>query len=240
MTMMRFLLLAAFLALTAPGFAATDRAEVEAIVRDFITKNPQLILTSVDEYQRTTLKNAQADALKKNADALYNTPGDATGGNPKGDMTVVEFYDYNCGYCKAGFKNVSALLEKDKNLRFVFKNFPILGPSSKTAALWAVAAHRQGKHFAFHRAMMENRQPITDALLEKTAKDIGLDVVRARKDVESKEIAAEVERSAALASSMGLSGTPVFIIGDAVIPGVIPLDEMEAKIAEARQKKGKK
>jgi protein-disulfide isomerase len=218
-----------------------SRADVEKIVSEYIAKNPQLILDSVSAYQKKSQEAHQSDALAKNQDILFKDSNSPEAGNPNGDVTVVEFFDYNCHFCKNAFPTVQSLLEQDKKVRFVFKDFPILGPSSETAAKWAIAAQKQDKYFAFHSAMMNNKEPITDELLEKVAKDAGMDIGKAKKDVDSTATLLQIEKNRSLASKLGLGGTPAFIIGDAIIPGVMSLKDLQNVIKERRENKsGKK
>ncbi len=218
-----------------PAAKPLSKADVEAIVHDYIQNNAQVILDSVENYQKKTEQARQEAGLAKNKDALFKDVGSPEAGNPDGDVTVVEFFDYNCHYCKGAFPAVQSLLDKDKKIRFVFKDFPILGPTSDTAAKWALAAQNQKKYFEFHKAMMNNKSPISDELLEKVAKGIGMNVALAKVDVASSETLLQLEKNKALANDMGLRGTPAFIIGSDVIPGAIPLEEIEKKIAEQRK-----
>jgi protein-disulfide isomerase len=224
----------------APAPANLTKADVEKIVHDYIVDNPLLILSSVDDYQKKIMLSTQNSALEKNQDFLFKDADSPEVGNPAGDVTVVEFMDYNCHYCKLAMPTVMSLLEKDKKLRIIFKDFPILGPTSETAAKWAIAAQKQKKYFEFHKAMMGNKSPISDALLEKIAKNLGLDVAQAKKDANSTEVAQQIGKNHALGSELGLSGTPAFIIGDEVFSGIMPLEDMEKKISELRAKKDKK
>lgn len=223
--------------------APLTKADVEKIVADYITANPKTILESVNAFQAKQMeaqRQAEAEGAKvniaKNKAVLSDDKTSPFSGNPKGDVTLVEFFDYNCHYCKNAFPAVQALLDKDKNLRVVFKEFPILGPTSETAAKWALAAEKQKKHYEFHKAMMLNKDPISDELLEKVAKDIGMDVAKAKADVALPETQAAIENNRALASELGIRGTPAFVIGDDLTPGAVPQEELEAKIAAARKK----
>ena len=232
-----FLFAASFLlSTTVPAFAekSMSKAEVEGIVHDYIMNNPKTILESVDEYQKKTVQLRQDAALAKNKDKLAGNDGTPEAGAPGGDATVVEFFDYNCGYCKKVFPEVKKLLEKDKKVRVIFRDFPILGPSSENAAKWALAAQKQKKYYAFHTAMMENRKPIDDDLLAETAKSVGMDAAQAKKDAEGTEILMQIEKNRLLANDLGITGTPAFIIGDTLAPGAISLEEMEKRIAAQR------
>lgn len=221
--------------------AALSKSDVEKIVKEYIANNPKEILDSLSDYQKKNRLGgdnaASSEAIKQNKEALFNDPETPHAGNPKGDVSLVEFMDYNCGYCKDALTTVQALIDKDDKLHVVFKDLPILGPSSETAAKWALAAHKQKKYFEFHSAMMKNRSPISDELLEKVAKDIGLDVDRLKKDVEDPSVELQIEKNRALAGNVGVSGTPAFILGDKVIPGAQPLSSMQQKIEALRRKK---
>lgn len=216
---------------------ALTQADVEKIVHDYIISNPEVILTSVDDYQKRSQRENQDAALKKNKDAVFNDTSAPMLGNPKGDVTIVEFMDYNCHYCKQSFPTVMALMEKDKNIRFIMKDFPILGPSSETAAKWALAAQKQKKYFEFHKVMMEHKGPITDSSLEKAATAAGMDIALAKKDAQSTDVMLQIEKNRNLAASLGLSGTPAFIIGEQIAFGAYGQEELEKMIKEARTKK---
>jgi len=209
-------------------------ADVEKIVHDYIVSNPQVILDSVDDYQRKAASIRAEEGMKNNRDVLFNDAGSPEIGNPKGDVTVVEFFDYNCHFCKDALPTVLGLLEKDKNVRFIFKDYPILGPTSDTAAKWALAAHKQKKYFEFHQAMMNNKTPINDTLLEKIAADVGMNVEQAKNDAKSPAILVQVEKNSTLARDLGISGTPAFIVGEEVVRGGMKLEDLEKKIAEKR------
>lgn len=217
-----------------PSSGQMGKEQADQAMKEWVMKNPQVILDAVSEYQRTGARTQQTEALKKNTEFLFNDPTAPEAGNPKGDVTVVEFFDYNCGYCKHVLPVVQEVLEKDKNVRFVFKDFPILGPTSHTAAEWALAAHKQGKYFAFHSLMMAHKGQIDDAALEKAAAAAGMDVAQARKDAGSEEINAQIDRNLGLANSLGLNGTPAFIVGDQIMPGALSAEELQARIKQSR------
>jgi protein-disulfide isomerase len=228
---------AALLPLPAAAAQPLAKEDVEKIVQDYIMNNPQAILDSVDNYQKKMAQQRQEEGLDRNRDEIFKDAGSPEIGNPKGDITVVEFFDYNCGYCKHVLPDIQALVKKDKNVRFVFKDFPILGPSSETAAKWALAAHKQNKYFDFHRALMENKTPITDELLESIAAKTGMDVAAAKQAVGGPDIAMQIEKNRSLAENLGLTGTPAFIVGNDILRGAFPLAELEKKIAEQRKAK---
>ncbi len=221
------------------GDAGLTEAQVKQIVHDYIVNHPKLIMDSVNNYRFEAANEQAAEGVKKNKKELLsaNSP---EAGNPNGNVTVVEFFDYNCHFCKGSYPAVEALLKDDKNVRFVFKDFPILGPSSIEAAKWALAAQKQGKYFAFHTAMMYNREPITDDLLKSVAKQVGMDVDQAEKDAEAPSVMKQLEQNEELAQQLGISGTPSFVIGNKVDAGILSENQMETQIEEVRASKAGK
>jgi len=235
-------MVAAMAVILAVGSAAAGdltKADVEKVVHDYIMHNPQVILDAVDGYQKKSMAERQAGALEKHKQTLMNNLDSPIGGNADGDVTVVEFFDYNCGYCKKAFFSIQEAIEKDKKVRVIFKEFPILGPSSETAAKWALAADKQKKYFVFHKKLMDNKSPINDALLEKIAKSVGLDIDQMKKDVAGPDVQKQIEENRDLAVNLGISGTPAFVIGDEVVPGVIFQEDLIKKIAAQRSKQAK-
>lgn len=241
------LTLGALVALSAPALAQnaepakTDssvltRGDVEGIVRDFITQNPQLILTSVDAYQQRTMQEQQTAAVEMNKDRLFRNERSPFIGNEKGDVTIVEFFDYNCGYCKKVLPELQALVKEDPNVKIVFKELPILGPSSELAAKWALAAHRQNKYFEFHSLLMKNQGQINADVLTRIATEAGLNVDKARQDAEGTDVLISLEQNRSLASQMNINGTPAFVLGEEIIPGALPVSEMKVKIQALRSK----
>jgi protein-disulfide isomerase len=218
----------------APAAAALSKVDVEKIVHDYIISHPMDILTAVQNYQETTARNHQMQTVKTNRESIYNDVMTPTAGNEDGDVTIVEFFDYNCGYCKKVAPLVIQLIQEDKNVRVLFKDFPILGPSSETASQWALAAYKQKKYFEFFKAMMNNHSPINDTMLEQIAKDIGMDVAKGKSDAKSTDVMMQIERNRSLAANMEIHGTPAFIIGDDLAPGAVGLEEMKSMVAKAR------
>lgn len=220
---------------------AMTKADVEKMMHDYILENPQLILESVSNFQKKSMEERRSGAMTKHRDELQKDDGSPIAGNLNGDVTIIEFMDYNCHFCKDAFVTVDALIKADKNVRVVFKDYPILGPSSETAAKWALAAQKQKKYYEFHKALMQNKQPIDDDLLAKIAQDVGLDVEEAKKDAASGAVTMQIEKNRTLGGNIDVNGTPAFIIGDEVISGAMKLDAMQKKVSEQRGKKaGKK
>lgn len=217
-----------------------SRADVEEIIKEYIQNNPEVILDSVDTYGRQQQEaglEAQQAEIEKHLSWIENNDTLPVAGNPKGDVTVVEFFDYNCGYCKKALTDVTTLIAEDKNLKVVFIETPILGPTSTLAAKWAMAAKKQDAYLEYHIALMESSGMITESKLESVAEKVGLDVEKLRKDAESKEIAEEVAMKSSKAAQMGISGTPAFIINGKLYGGYVGLDRMRTAIAEAREAK---
>jgi protein-disulfide isomerase len=178
-----------------------------------------------------------AVAIKENATLLFRPANSPVVGNAKGDVPVIEFFDYNCGYCKKAFSEVAKLVDKDKNVRVILKEFPILAKGSEEAARVALAARLQGKYWEFHRAMLESQGQANEAAALRVAEKLGLDMTRLKKDMASSEVKKELEETRALAQKMGIQGTPHFIIGDRIIPGAPEnlLELMEKNVAEVRK-----
>lgn len=223
------------IALAAPARAELTKDDVNKLVHDYIMEHPQLILDSVNEFQKRSLAERQSESLQRNHDELFNNEKSPILGNPKGDVTIIEFFDYNCHYCKEVFTSLLELTQEDKNLKVIFKDFPILGATSELAAKWALAAQRQNKYFEFHKQMMEHKGPLKNEDIEDAAKEIGLDIAAARQFVDGTDSLLQIERNRSLATQMSFNGTPSFVINDESFSGVPSKSEMKDKIAEKRK-----
>lgn len=203
-------------------FSTSQKSEIEGIIRKYLLANPELFL-EVQTALEAKMEQAQADrmktAIKSNADALYRRADAPMAGNPKGDITVVEFFDYNCGFCKRGFSELSKLLESDDKVRVVFKELPILSKGSEEASRIALAAKKQGKYWEVHQALLQHRGAVDGASALKIAGKLGLDTAKLEADMDSKEVTGEIETVRKLAQEMGINGTPHFLVGDRTIPG---------------------
>ena len=245
--MMRFLpALALTLMTVLPTAAQTQSADqaiteddVRRLVLETILDNPEIIMEAVAILQQRE-EEAQAAAavvaLQENRELLFNDPEAEVFGNPNGDVTLVEFFDYNCHYCRIAGPRVAELLETDPNLRIVMREFPILGEGSVEASRAALAARGQDGYEDFHWALMEMKGPAQMASALKLARDMGLDAEQMRVDMESPEVDRYIQTSRALAQALGINSTPSFVIGDTVVPGALPLEEMQRLIAEEREK----
>lgn len=236
-------------ALSMPGSAhasedktAKQREATETIVREYLLKNPEIIreaLIVLQQREELAKRQAAAAALKDREDELLHDPDSPIGGNPKGDITIVEFFDYNCGYCKRVAPTVDALIKNDPNIRVVYKEYAILGPPSVLAAKAALAARRQGKYHEFHDALMKGGRA-GQSSVQKIAARLGIDHDRLKKDMEDPALDAMIRKNYRLADALGIAGTPAFVIGDQVVPGAIGPDQFAAIIREqrARRKSG--
>lgn len=222
----------------AEGMTDAQKEEIQAIVKDYIMSNPQVILDTVEQYRMEQEKLLEKNAQESLSDYKeYFARDDLTiAGNPDGDITVVEFFDYNCGYCRKAFEDVRKIIQTDPNVRVVFQEMPILSPSSKTMAQIALAAHEQGKYFEMHTAFMDHRGNQSDEVFYNLAKDVGLDMDQLKKDMVSPKVTAVIGKSADMGRKLGIRGTPGFIIGDEIYPGYIGLEAMKKAISDARMK----
>jgi protein-disulfide isomerase len=225
---------------SAPAIDAEQREAIETVVRDYLLEHPEVLVEALQAYeqrQQAAQAERQRQAIVAEAAALTQDPDAPVLGNPDGDVTLVEFFDYRCPYCKRVSGPLAQLLEEDPKLRLVMKEFPILSQESVQAARAALAATRQGKYEDFHFALMENGGSYTDDEIMAVAQSVGLDEERLRADMQDPRIEAALRRTHALAERIGITGTPAFIIGDRLIPGAVGIDEFRAIIAETRAKR---
>lgn len=227
---------------TAGGAAFTDdqKKALGEIIKDFLLKNPDVMI-DVQSALDSKLERDQAEKLKafmaENAKSIFRDPESAVAGDPNGDITVVEFFDYNCGFCKRGLPEVQKLLNSDKKVRFVFKELPILSKGSEEAAKIALAAKRQGKYWEFHQAMLNQKGQANEASGLKVAESLGLDMAKVKADMAGDSVKAELEAERNLAKRMGINGTPHFLVGEKSIPGAPEdlHDQLEALVSEYRK-----
>jgi len=223
----------------APTFTPAQRAEIVAILRDAMRSDPSILrdaVAAMQEAQRTEQETARREALAASRDALFNDARDPVKGNPRGDVTIVEFFDARCGYCKALHPTMQQLLQRDRNIRVVMKDLPILGPASVIASRALLAAQRQGRYEPLYDALLRLRVEPTEAVIQAEAQRAGLDWPRLRRDMDDPAIAARLGANVALAQRLQIEGTPALIIGDALVPGAVELPELERLVAEARRR----
>jgi len=222
-------------------FGAEDRAAIESIVRAYLLENPEIIMEAVAVLQAREQEAEQElarDQLAARGDELFNSPTSPVMGNPDSDVTLVEFFDYNCGYCKRVLDDVFALVEEDPNVRVVFKELPILHETSVLAARAALAAQQQDLYVPYHNALMGHRGRMSEDVVFDLAEQVGLDVERLRADMDSDAVTREIAANMALAQALGIRGTPAFIVGDEIVPGAVGLDVLRDLIAQARAEAG--
>ncbi len=226
-----------------PGFAQEETPKgdeveiIESIVRQYLLKNPEVVVEAIQAYQAQQERlevERERQAIARYLDELERDPDSHVGGNPEGDVTMVEFFDYRCPYCKRVMATLNELRESDGELRLVYKEFPILGPESVLASRAAVASRAQGKYQEYHDALMTTRGKLTKETVLQIALEVGLDVERLTADMESPEVEAIIERNYLLAKSLGVNSTPTFVIGGRMIKGAVPVDQLRDRIAEAR------
>ena len=207
--------------------------QVKKLALDAILENPEIIMQAVAILQQREKKRAASGANTVRLQ-LESDPNAPNLGNPEGDVTVVEFFDYNCPYCRSAGETMQALLAADANVRVIYLEWPILGEDSVIAARAALAAREQGKYEAFHWALMNGEGRITEAIIFKVARDLGMDVVKLEADMVSPAVEAHIALSNALAQQLGFTGTPAFIVGDKTAPGMLSFDEITRLVADAR------
>jgi protein-disulfide isomerase len=219
---------------------AGQRKAIEQVVREYLENNPKVLidaLKSLRERQAAEEKARSQTALASRRAELENDPASPVGGSTSGDVTVVEFFDYQCGYCKRVLPVVQELLRGDGNIRIVFKEFPILGAQSVIASRAALAAWKQGSdaYNNFHFTLMAAKGKLSEAKVMAVATKLGLDVERLRRDMAAPEIDGALQKNFKLAEDLGIRGTPAFVIGDRLVPGAIDLKTFQKLIAEARK-----
>lgn len=218
-------------------FTPAQRQAIEHIVHDYLVNHPEALLEALqaaeDKIKSDAHDKAQS-ALAQHKAEIFEDPNTPVGGNPQGSVSLVEFFDYRCPYCKQVEPSLESLADSNKDLRFVYKEFPILGPASTTAARVALASRKQGKYAAFHRAMMATKGNIDDAAVFKVAESVGLNLKRLRRDMKDPEIDRQLKANAELAQALDITGTPGFVIGNTIVPGAISFDDLKKLIESAR------
>jgi protein-disulfide isomerase len=238
---------AALLAIAAPQgaradeFSGAQRGEIERVVHDYLLAHPEVLQEAMSELEK---RQSAADAakhkaaVKKHEQTLFSSPRQVNLGNPQGNVTFVEFFDYNCGYCKRAMEDMLTLLKDDSKLKVVLKEFPVLGPGSVEAAQVATAVRMQDKsgkkYLEFHQKLLGGRGQADKARALAVAKDIGLDMARLEKDLASPEVKASLQESFELATALGLNGTPSYVIGADVVVGAVGLPALQEKINTSR------
>ena len=225
---------------SAQTFSDGQRGEIETIIKNYLVTHPEVLEESIAELKKQQASaevEKQEASIVENSDAIFNSPRNVTLGNKNGDVTFVEFFDYNCGYCKRAMADMLDLMKSDPKLKVVLKEFPVLSEGSVEAAKVAVAVRMQdsgAKYLDFHERLLGGHGQADKARAMAAAKDAGLDVARIEKDLASPEVRATIQENFKLAESMGMNGTPSYVIGKQVVVGAIGLDGLKEKIGLAR------
>ena len=249
MTSFRFLVPALFavalcgapLSTSAQGFSDSQRGDIEAIVRNYLIAHPEVLEEAMAELSKRQSAAETAKhqaAVANNSDAIFNSPRNVTVGNKDGDVTFVEFFDYNCGYCKRAMMDMMELMKSDPKLKVVLKEFPVLSAGSVEAAQVGVAVRMQDpsgkKYLDFHQKLLTGRGAADKARAMAVAKEVGLDMAKLEKDLASAEVRNTLEENFKLAESMGMYGTPCYVIGKQVVIGAVGAESLREKISNAR------
>lgn len=229
------------LPVTAQQFSAPQKSEIESIIKDYLVNHPEVLQEAIAELDK---RQAAADlekaktAVADNAETLFNSGRHVVLGNPKGDVTLVEFFDYNCGFCKRAMADMLELLKDDPKLRIILKEFPVLGPGSVEAAKVAVAVRMQDKsgkkYLDFHQKLLGGRGQADKARALTVAKEVGMDMKRIDADMASDEAKVSIDESLKLAETLGLNGTPSYVVGTDVVVGAVGLAALRTKVSAAR------
>jgi protein-disulfide isomerase len=223
------------------SFSDDQRRDIENIVKDYLVSHPEVLQEAMDALDKRQ-KEADADkarmTIRDNNATIFNSPHQVVLGNPQGKVTMVEFFDYNCGFCKRALSDMLSLLKTDPDLKFVLKEFPVLGEGSVEAAHVAVAARMQDpsgkKYIEFHQKLLGGRGAADKARALAVAKEVGFDMARLEKDMASDEVKTTIAEDMKLADALGVSGTPSYVVGDEVVVGAVGLDELKEKIKAER------
>lgn len=233
------LMLAILLPVPPPAIAqGLGEERIKELALEAIRENPRIIMEAVqllEQEQAAIQAEAQVSALESQRQLLEQDPNAPVLGNPDGDVTVVEFFDYNCPYCRRAMSEVQGLLKADPDVRLVYREWPILNEGSVFAARAALAAREQGKYEDFHWALMRLNEPAIEASVLQVAMEIGLDLDKLRADMDAPEVQRHIDQSMRLAQALGFNGTPSFVIGDNLVPGYVEQKQLEELADEARR-----
>ncbi|MBP2460816.1 protein-disulfide isomerase [Rhizobium sp. PvP014] len=228
-------------AFAVPAFALDDqqKKEMGEFIREYLIQNPEVMIevqNALEAKQQNQRVDQSTKAVAANKEAIFASPTDITLGNPKGDVTVVEFFDYNCGYCKHALADMDTILKKDKNVRFVLKEFPILGPDSIAAHKVANAVRLVAptKYAEFHRTLLGSREQASEETALSVATALGIDGAALRKSMKDNPNDDLVRQAYQLATAIGITGTPTYVVGDEAVFGAVGLDTIEEKVANVR------
>jgi protein-disulfide isomerase len=229
-------------AASAQTFSDDQRHEIEGIIKDYLLKHPEVmqdVMAAIDKKQQDADAEKARTTIKDNNATLFNSPHQVVLGNPQGNVTMVEFFDYNCAFCKRALPDMMTLLKTDPNIKFVLKEFPVLGEGSVEAAHVAVAVRMQDstgkKYIEFHQKLLGGRGPVDKARALAVAKEVGFDMARIEKDMASDEVKTTIDENMKLADQLGVSGTPSYVVGSDLVVGAVGLDALKEKIEAERK-----
>lgn len=220
-----------------PSFTAAQRDAIGSIVREYLLKNPEVLVevsAELEKRRKAEEAGKQISVLKDEKKLIFRSPHDFVLGNPDGDVTVVEYFDYNCGWCKRALDEVVKLTKDDKNVRIVMKEFPIFGKHSTFAAKAALASIKQKKYWEFHTALMKQKQVTSENTIE-IAKRVGIDVEALKQEMQKPEYVRVIEENTRVAQALGMQGTPGFVVDSRVSFGYVPADGLKKMVSEVRK-----
>ncbi|MFZ4689664.1 MAG: DsbA family protein [Polymorphobacter sp.] len=218
---------------SATSVATGDRAAIEKIVREYILAHPEIIPEAM-----TRLQNREVTQLLESNRKEIETPfAGAVAGNPKGDVSVVVFFDYACPYCRQGHADVARLAAEDKNLRIVYRDFPVLSPASDEAAMASLSAAQQGRYVRFHDAMFETPGKVAHERTVAVVRAAGLNEMQTAKDLNAPALKAEIKKNLDLGRALGLTGTPSYVVGNRILSGAVGYEKLKEAVAAAREVK---
>jgi protein-disulfide isomerase len=224
------------------SFSPAQRGEIETILRDYLMNHPELlqdVMAELDKRQNLADAEKHREGVKQHAQIIFSSPRQITLGNPQGDVTVVEFFDYNCAFCKRALADMTDLMKGDGKVKFVLKEFPVLGEGSTQAAQVAVAVRMQDKtggkkYLEFHQKLLGGRGQADKARAMAVAKEVGLDMARLEKDMASDEVKNTLQESFTIAEALGLNGTPSYVVGSDVVIGAVGLPALKERVNSTR------
>jgi len=226
----------------AESFSADQREEIGKIVKDYLLTHPEVmqdVMAELEKRQQAAETEKHRSAIVENKATLFSSPHQVVLGNPQGSVTMVEFFDYNCGYCKRAMSDMLDLIKNDSNLKFVLKEFPVLGEGSVDAARVAVAARMQDssgkKYIEFHQKLLGGRGGADKMRALAVAKEVGFDMPRLERDMGSDEVKKTIDENMKLAEALGVNGTPSYVVGQEVVVGAVGLDALREKLSAERK-----
>lgn len=221
------------------GFSAEQRKEIESIIKDYVTeKDPEILGIGLRNLEKRRIADARAKteaSLVSNKEKIFRDPATPYAGNPAAKVVIAWFYDYQCGYCKVSDDALSKILKEEKDVKVIYKNYPVLGPVSMEASKAALASAKQGKFMAFHSALMSNKERLSSDSIIAIAKKVGLDVAKLKKDMADKKLDDELQQTMQLGQELGVQGTPFFAYGNDFNPGVMRYNELMQVVTDVRK-----